>query len=93
MWLEEDTSEIRPETSRFALMSPIAVPRFPVAPDASRNWSVPEHPTDRSGWARCPSKPVFGAIFPSAVGRLRDPSGFARQWREVRGGLGDPLPQ
>ena len=32
-----------------------------------------------------------GAIFPSAVGTLRDPSGFARQWREVRGELGEHL--
>lgn len=30
-------------------------------------------------------------IFPSTVGTLRDPSGFARQWRAVRGELGEHL--
>ncbi|MFM8857076.1 MAG: tyrosine-type recombinase/integrase [Actinomycetota bacterium] len=33
----------------------------------------------------------FGVIFPSSVGTLRDPSGFNRQWREVREGLGPDL--
>lgn len=32
-----------------------------------------------------------GMIFPSSRGTYRDPSGFARQWREVRGELGKPL--
>lgn len=32
-----------------------------------------------------------GAIFPSSVGKLRDPSGFAGQWRQVRGELGEHL--
>ncbi len=32
-----------------------------------------------------------GVIFPSSVGTLRDPSGFARQWREIRGELGEHL--
>ena len=32
-----------------------------------------------------------GVIFPSSVGTLRDPSGFARQWRQVRGELGEHL--
>ncbi|MEZ5130324.1 MAG: tyrosine-type recombinase/integrase [Mycobacterium sp.] len=30
-------------------------------------------------------------IFPSAVGGLRDPNNLAKQWREVRGDLGDAL--
>ena len=34
---------------------------------------------------------LSGLIFPSSVGTLRDPSGFARQWREVRGELGEHL--
>jgi integrase len=34
---------------------------------------------------------LCGAIFPSAAGTLRDPNGFARQWREVRGELGEHL--
>jgi len=34
---------------------------------------------------------LCGVIFPSSVGKLRDPSGFARQWREVRGELGKEL--
>ena len=34
---------------------------------------------------------LCGVIFPSSVGTLRDPSGFARQWREVRGELGEHL--
>ncbi|MDQ8118570.1 MULTISPECIES: tyrosine recombinase XerC [Mycobacteriaceae] len=29
----------------------------------------------------------LGLIFPSSVGTMRDPNGFARQWREVRGEL------
>ena len=34
---------------------------------------------------------LCGVIFPSSVGTLRDPSGFARQRREVRGELGEHL--
>lgn len=34
---------------------------------------------------------LYGVIFPSTVGKLRDPSGFARQWRQVREELGKPL--
>lgn len=34
---------------------------------------------------------LYGVIFPSTVGKLRDPSGFGRQWREVRGELGEHL--
>ena len=34
---------------------------------------------------------LCGVIFPSSVGKLRDPSGFARQWREVRGELDESL--
>ena len=34
---------------------------------------------------------LYGVIFPSTVGKLRDPSGFGRQWREVRGDLGEHL--
>lgn len=34
---------------------------------------------------------LCGAIFPSTVGKLRDPNGFGRQWREVRGELGEHL--
>jgi integrase len=34
---------------------------------------------------------LCGAIFPSTVGTLRDPNGFARQWREVRDDLGAHL--
>jgi hypothetical protein len=34
---------------------------------------------------------LCGAIFPSAAGSLRDPNGFARQRREVRGELGEHL--
>lgn len=32
-----------------------------------------------------------GVIFPSGVGTFRDPSGFSRQWREVRAELGSEL--
>ncbi len=32
-----------------------------------------------------------GLIFPSSVGTLRDPNGFARLWREARGELGEHL--
>ena len=34
---------------------------------------------------------LHGLVFPSSVGTLRDPSGFARQWRAVRDGLGEHL--
>lgn len=33
----------------------------------------------------------YGLIFPSAVGTLRDPTNFARQWRQAREELGEHL--